>query len=172
MWRNDDDATLPWTVPYTFASSLGQIDAVAFMQSNFGSPGNFEVIVRVGTKLYGLWRDSGPAFKWSDPYPIPLNLPVTGQPCLIQSRFGTKGNFELVVPNANGGFIHLWRNNDAQGLPWSNPTSFGTGSGRDCNLIQSNFGDPANLEVVIDEGAGLVLYWRDTAGNWHGPYNF
>ena len=169
MSRNNDDPKLPWTVPYTFASSLGKIDAVTFMQSNFGSPGNFEVIVRVGTKLYGLWRDSGPALKWSDPYPIMLNLPVTGQPCLIQSRFGTKGNFELVVPNANGGFIHLWRNNDDQALPWSNPTSFGTGSGIDCNLIQSNFGDPANLEVVIDEGGALVLYWRVPGGNWNGP---
>jgi hypothetical protein len=91
---------------------------------------------------------------------------------LIQSRFGQVGNFELVVPNANGGLIHLWRNNDAQGWPWSAPILFGTGTGSDCNLIQSNFGDPANLEVVAAIGGALDLYWRVPGGNWNGPAQF
>ena len=41
------------------------IDAISLIQSNFGVPGNLEVVVRVGDQLAFAWRDSGPAFQWS-----------------------------------------------------------------------------------------------------------
>jgi hypothetical protein len=44
--------------------------------------------------------------------------PFSGTPSLIQSNFGIKGNFELVVPMSNGGLAHYWRNNDDPELPW------------------------------------------------------
>ena len=37
---------------------------------------------------------------------------------LIQSHFGSMGNFEVVVPSrAAGGLVHFWRNNDDPGFP-------------------------------------------------------
>ena len=47
---------------------------------------------------------------------------------LIQSRHGSKGNFELVVQPSHGeGLMHYWRNNDNGTLPWNGPTCFGRG---------------------------------------------
>lgn len=42
---------------------------------------------------------------------------VGGAPALLQSNYGTKGNFEVLVPLATGGIAHYWRNNDAEGIP-------------------------------------------------------
>ncbi|MEV6117666.1 hypothetical protein AB0L59_35645, partial [Streptomyces sp. NPDC052109] len=67
---------------------------------------------------------------------------AAGNPVLIQSRFGSMGNFELVVPSANGGLIHTWRNNDNRFLPWGAPTAFGQGLGQVASvaMIESNYG--------------------------------
>jgi hypothetical protein len=76
------------------------------IQSNFGSAGNLEVIARVGGELVAFVRDSGPAFHWFGPIPIHVNgqpiRSLSGDPCFIQSRFGTRGNFELIVPLSSG----------------------------------------------------------------------
>ena len=160
-WRNNDAANLPWSGATLFGQSLGHIDAVALVEGNFGNPGNLEVVVRVGSTLYAFWRGAS----WSAPLQIATG--VAGQPCFIQSRFGTRGNFELVVPSASGGLIHLWRNNDAAGLPWSGPTHFGSGVFTDVGLIESNYGEPGNLEVLARQGNTLTHFWRDAA--WHGP---
>ena len=45
------------------------------IQSNFGSPGNLELIARAGNQLQFYWRDSGPAFRWNGPFPI-MTLPA------------------------------------------------------------------------------------------------
>src|SRR5271157_1966818 len=68
--------------------------------------------------------------------------PFSGNPSLIQSNFGLKGNFELVVPMSDGGLVHYWRNNDDPELPWYGPVKFGEAKGRfnSSSLIQSNFG--------------------------------
>ncbi len=94
---------------------------------------------------------------------------VSGNPVLIQSRFGQKGNFELVVPSTGSGLLHMWRNNDYAGLPWSEPTPFGEGLGQvdAVTMIQSNYGSPGNLEVIARVGDKLYSLWRDS--HWHGP---
>ena len=167
-WRNNDAANLPWSGPTAFGGGLGKVDAVTMIESNFGNPGNLEVICRVGKKLYAFWRDSGPAFKWNGPTQIEDG--TAGNPVLIQSRYGTKGNFELVVPAAAGGLVHYWRNNDAGNLPWSGPTAFGGGLGKvdAVTMIESNFGNPGNLEVICRVGPKLYAFWRDA--NWNGPF--
>ncbi|NJO94070.1 MAG: DUF1929 domain-containing protein [Hydrococcus sp. RM1_1_31] len=53
--RNNDNPSPPWSVPVTFGMSLGQIDAAGLIQSNFGTPGNLELIARVGNKLSHFW---------------------------------------------------------------------------------------------------------------------
>ena len=92
---------------------------------------------------------------------------------LIQSHFGSMGNFEVVVPSrAAGGLVHFWRNNDDPSLPWGAPTVFGLGLQFGFpSLIQGNFGSPGNLEVVVGTFGGsaeLVHFYRDSIG-WHGP---
>lgn len=172
-WRNNDDPTLPWSPAFRFAESVGQVDAITMIQSNFGSPGNLEVIARVGQQLLFFWRDSGPDFRWSGPFP--LGGGAAGNPVLIQSRFGAQGNFELVTPAATGGgMLFWWRNNDDPAFPWSGPYAFGQHAGRidAVTMIQSNFGSPGNLELIARTGDQLAFFWRDSgpAFNWNGPF--
>jgi hypothetical protein len=39
---------MPWHGPIPFGQGLGPVDAVTMIQSNYGTPGNLEVIARVG----------------------------------------------------------------------------------------------------------------------------
>ena len=90
-----------------------------------------------------------------------------GNPAMVQSRYGTVGNFELVYPAAEGGIGFMWRNNDGGG-GWSAPLLFGQSLGRvdAVTMIQSSFG---NLEVVARAGDRLHFFWRGANG-WNGPY--
>jgi hypothetical protein len=170
-WRNNDAPGRPWIGPTVFATADGHIDAVALVQSNFGSRGNLEVVARLGGELVHYWRDSGPAFTWHGPTWVFSG--AAGIPGLIQSDFGTRGNFEVVTPSAAGGLAHLWRNNDAAGRTWSAATRFGGGSVGAATLIQSNFGLPnlGHLEAAAHDGQQTVLYWRDDRSPfaWTGP---
>ncbi|MGY4761198.1 M12 family metallopeptidase [Paenibacillus caseinilyticus] len=170
-WRNNDDPNnMPWSKPTIFATDLGRIDALTFIQSNFGTPGNFELFVRVGDRLATMWRDSQ-THVWSDP--TFLFEGVTGNPVVIQSRFGKQGNFELITPLASGGLAHYWRNNDEPNFPWSkNPTIIATEIGRVDALafIQSNFGNPGNFEVFFRVGDKLATMWCDAQTHvWSDP---
>jgi hypothetical protein len=42
---------------------------------------------------------------------------VAGNPVLIQGRFGSPGNFEMVVPAVAGGLAHYWRDNTQASMP-------------------------------------------------------
>jgi hypothetical protein len=173
-WRDNDIVGFPWNGPTLFGSSLGAVDEVAVLQSNFGSSGNLELVVRAGSDLHFFWRDSGSSFTWTGPYQIVGR--VQGRPAMIQSGFGVRGNFELVVPLVGGGLAHMWRNNDDPSLPWSALTPFGMGTGYydAVTMTQSYFGDPGNLEVVAQTGNMLAFFWRDSGPSfaWNGPYIF
>jgi hypothetical protein len=171
--RNNNDPTFPWSGPTPFGGVLGSIDGgVSLIQSNFGSPGNLEVVVSVGGSLYHFFRDSGPSFTWNGPFPISGG--VSGSPGFIQSRFGRQGNFEVVIPASGSGLIHYSRNNDDPTFPWSPPTLFGSSLGQvsSVSLIQSNFGSPGNLEVVAAVGGQVYFFWRDSGPSftWNGPF--
>jgi hypothetical protein len=176
--RNNDDPSFPWFGPNIFGADVGVFSAVSLIQSNFGSPGNLEVVAIHDGQLLHFSRDSGPGFHWFGPDPVnPGGRPVTGAtgiPSLIQGRFGTRGNFELVVPLADGGLSHYDRNNDDPSFPWFGPNVFANDLGTfgSVSLIQSNFGSPGNLELVANDEGQLVAFFRDSgpAFHWFGPY--
>ena len=95
-------------------------------------------------------------------------------PTLIQSRFGSQGNFEMVVPPAAGGLAHFWSNNNNPFMPWSGAVCFGRSVGivDAVSMIESNYGTPGNLELIARVGDTLQLFWRDSgpAFSWNGPY--
>ena len=168
-WRNNDNPSLPWSGALPFGGTT-HYDSVALIQSNYGSPGNLELVARAGSQLHSFWRDSGPAFHWNGPNPVTTG--VAGRPALIQSRYGAKGNFELAVPQAGGGIGFLWRDNDNPALPWSSPTHIGGTTPYDqVALIESNYGIPGNLELMASTGGHIHFYWRDSgpAYHWNGP---
>jgi len=173
FWRNNDDPAAPWIPQAVFGTSVGRVDAVSMIQSNFGR--NFEVVARIGNQLAHFWRDnSGGPQTWNGP--IYFASGVTGTPSLIQSNYYLMGNFEVVSPLASGGIAHYWRNNDDPAYPWKLQAVFGTSEGvfDDVTMIQSNYGKQGNFEVVARIGDRLVHFFRDNdAGQpWNGPLYF
>ena len=180
-WRNNDNVLMPWGMPTPIATGAGQFDSVSMIEDKVDidpfsyRAGTLEVVVRVADKLLWLQRRRGqdPASKWHGPYPLYLDrqsdnmcfrqeaIGVSGNPVLIQSNFGNKGNFELVVPRVDGGFNHYFRYNDHPNLPWMQAPSVGIGQGHidAISLIQSNFGTPGNLEVVARMGDQLLFFF-------------
>jgi len=118
------------------------------------------------------------------------NIVYSGNPEIIQSAFGIRGNFEVLCcfkvvgptdarepPFGGGGSVHLFRNNDHSKLPWSNFTPITTFPPSIDNsrfllfenlaLIQINFGSanldkPANLEVIGRIGDKLKHICRES----------
>lgn len=57
--------------PQLFGEGLGHVDAVSMIQSNIGTPGNLEVIARVGGDLYHFFRPAND--RWIGPNPLGLH---------------------------------------------------------------------------------------------------
>jgi len=178
FWRDNDAANLPWNGPNVFGPN-DHYHPVALIQSNFSTagngPGNLELIARTGNRLDHYWREDVSPFAWHGPFAIPGATGLQG-PALIQGRFGTKGNFEVVTARLAGRLAHFWRDNDAANLPWHGPSLFGSTSHYDAAaLIQSSLSaagnGPGNLEVIAHTGNRLDHYSREDVSpfTWHGP---
>ena len=168
-WCENAVAGEPWAGPRFFGSNAGAVNGVSMIQSSIGPPGNLQVVAQVGKKLAHFSCDSNAV--WHGPRYFGTD--VSGTPSFIQSRFGNRGNFEVVVPMKTGGLGHYWRDNDVASEPWHGPSRFGqtVGEVQAVSLVQSNFGSPGNLEVVALCGGQLVHFWRDSGPSfeWHGP---
>jgi hypothetical protein len=163
--RDNDTDGFPWLGPTIFATDTGVFEAVSLIQSTFG---NLEIVVRTGDRLAHFWRDANTQ-QWNGPDVFASGL--SGTVSLIQSSFGSPGNFEVVAPLATGGIAHFWRDN--QTFAWSGATPFAQNAGLvdDVCLIQGSFG--GNLELVARIGDRLAHIWRDTTSQqWNGPSFF
>jgi hypothetical protein len=176
LWRDNDADGNPWSDSPAEVFGQGIFDSVSLIQSNFSASGNgrgnLEVIARAGNRLVGFYKpDDSPQWLSAS---APSFGGVTGNPALIQSRFGKgRGNFELIVPLAGGGLGHFWRDNDADGNPWSDSPAevFGQGIFDSVSLIQSNFSASGNgrgnLEVIARAGNRLVGFYKpDDSPQW------
>jgi hypothetical protein len=169
-WENFDQPGFPWEDPFQTGQVLGRLDAASMVQSTLQNPGPLETVVRVGADLHFLWRDSTGAFAWSKPARIATG--AAGTHCLVQSRYGLRGNFELLFPSSGNGLMHMWRNHDVVGFPWSSPRQILQELGRvdAVSLIQgSRGGGVGSLEAVVRVGSRLLHIWRDqtAAAAWH-----
>jgi hypothetical protein len=174
-WRVNDDPDGPrWLGPVHFGQQIGPVDAVAFCQSTIGTPGigNLELVARAGNQLFFLERQDQ-TLAWSPALKIADN--VTGTPAILQSRFGSNGNFEVVVPSAQGGFLFTWRSNDVEPRPWSPPLLIAKDLGvlDQTSLIQSTFNVTGigNLELAARTGTQITMLWRSDVQNpeWSIP---
>jgi hypothetical protein len=180
-WRNNHHPDLVWEGPELFGEGL--FDAVALTQSNFGlarerfgpemgfvePTGNLEVVARQGDRLLFFWRDVKTA-RWHGPKLIPIEGAVTGAPVLIQSTYGARGDFQMIVPLAKGGLAHWERDNNHDDLPWREMHHFPGGDMSVVGLVQGTFGRQGNLELVVRENDRLAHYWRSSDYFiWQGP---
>lgn len=98
---------------------------------------------------------------------------VHSAPAVIQGRFGTPGNYELVIPRATKGVSHYYRENVGTAGSWHLGAHILEDQGRvdAVALVLSNLGSPHNLELVALVGEQLVHLWRDFGPSfaWSGP---
>jgi hypothetical protein len=171
-WRNNDKPGYPWTRQAVFGAAEGEVAAVSMIQSNFTR--NFEVVARIGDRLaYFTRTNGGGPQNWIGPDYFAAG--VAGTPSLIQSNYGIKGDFQVVVPLVTGGLGLFTRKNDQTGTPWSGPEIFATNLGAidDAALIQGDFS--GHLEVVARIGDKLAHLWRDQFQSppvWSAPTYF
>jgi len=152
-----------WTLVPDVFPSLPKVDAVSLIESDYA---NLEVVARIGDRLAHFWRSQSKT--WIGPYFFASGDSASGTPSLIQGRFGTPGNFEVVSPLATGGMGHFYRDNSPSSSPiWYGPSKFGSDNVGGAALIQGNYGD--NLEVVACvANSGLNHYYR-SFNDWSGP---
>jgi hypothetical protein len=154
-------------------STVLHADRVARFPSWFeASDGNFWCVYRQGTqaKCIGIRRDLSRRTA-SSVTDVPGASDCGGPPSMIQSRYGRRGNFELVYPTTDGRMKAryaktdeipptLWENTP---IPWSPDTAiFGEPGFRvlSVRLMQSSFG---NLELIaleqVTSGAVRLRHW-------------
>jgi len=95
--------------------------SIACIQGNYGAPANLEAVVGLGpitqtgiSTLESWYYDS-----WNEGWVrigaiVPTDGPIsgiTGNPVLFQSKIGSQGDFELIVPSGDL-IVHLFRDND------------------------------------------------------------
>ena len=148
---------------------FGPTDATGtpgFIQSNYGAPGNFEVVVRTAdAKLNHWWRDGA---GWHDGGRFGSGVAESGA-SLIQSHYGAMGNFELVCTLGSGQLQHFWRDNDHGSVWHAGPTFGGRASGPAC-LIEGSFGEAdehatGNFELCVAGGGVVQHWWRANGGD-------
>lgn len=187
-WRNNDDClqdvsywnrafpieslmrsgypVCPWYQSVRFGTNVRSQPAI--LKSNFGRKGNFELLVWEGDGLRHYWRNNDTAgLPWLTG--ILFGSGVCSAPAMVQSNFGYRGNFEVVVREGNQ-LRHYWRDNDSQNLTWHGGSLIGDNVSSSPAMIVSSYGNRGNFEVVVREGDNLRHYWRDNDSaslQWH-----
>lgn len=149
----------------------------SLIQSDFsgGDHGNFEAVILTGDVLQHWFRDNSDGHVWK-PGQVIVPSGAAGAGSLIQSDFasGDHGNFEVVVPMADGrgglDLVHWFHDNSDVGLPWQRGQIVAHGvAGPGC-LIQSDFAsdEHGNFEVVVPMpdghgGLDLVHFFHDNS---------
>jgi hypothetical protein len=146
-----------------------------FIQGNYGSPGNFEVVVRTRDGMLNhWWRDNGPPWTWHDGGRFGYGIALSG-PTLVQSRYGRNGNLELVAVCHTGELWHFWRDDD-HGMVWYPGTCFGNGYASVPVMIEGQYGAAdentvGNFELCVAKGGRVDHWWRDNHGGMIWRYS-
>ncbi len=140
----------------------------ALIQSNYGAPGNLEVVVRRrGGILEHWWREGAPNFVWHGGGTITDEVKMSG-PSLVQANIGTQGNLYLACVS-NFGTMQLWWRDDDGDHTWKRGEVFGHRVGETpiC-MIQGQFGatdelTPGNFELCVAVNGQVQHWWRDNS---------
>jgi Papain family cysteine protease len=142
----------------------------AFIQSSYGHPGHFEVVVRTADgRLNHWWRASAPPWTWTDAGRFGEQVAHSGA-TVVQAR---SGNLELVAVRDDGS-MQLWWRDDQHGFVWKPGEVFGAGAAGPPCMIEGQYGatdelTAGNYELCAPVGGQVEHWWRDNRGasGWH-----
>jgi len=158
----------PWNDGGVFGPA-GCQGVPGFVQGDYGTPGNFEVVVKVaGNRLQHLWRRNGAPWTWSAGPTFGSDIALSGA-TLVQGDYADSGhgNLEVVAVRNDGRMQHFWRR--AADLTWHDGATFGAGVGSTPVMIQGQYGmaneagPHGNFELVVARGGAIEHWWRDNA---------
>jgi Papain family cysteine protease len=141
---------------------------------------NFEMLRASVPRVSHLWRGSGEGGDWSwrlasqleNPNDTGAGAGAVGYPALTSSTWNR--NFECVYWEASGHLRH-WFFDQAAGH-WADGGRFGPPDLAGWpGFIQSNYGAPGHLEIVVRTSDGrLAHWWRDSEPpwSWHESVRF
>jgi len=139
----------------------------SLIQSTFNPapdlPGNLEAVVywESNHHLAHYWRETDrPDKPWQDGQVVTSQ--ATGPGAIIQSRNGSPGDFEVVVPEKGGLALYRHDNSDLASA-WQPGGIVIPGSTGAASMIQNSLN--GNLEVVVLFGTELRHFWREN-GKW------
>ncbi|MTW12198.1 peptidase C1A [Pseudoduganella eburnea] len=140
----------------------------AFLQSNFGEPGNFEVVVKTKDgRLAHWWRINGSPWTWKESARFGSDIAASG-PTLVQSHYAKSGNLELVAARTDGRMQHFWRD-DIGGTGWHAGVIFGVEVGSAPVMIEGQYGAGnenaiGNFELCVAVNGRVQHWWRNNQG--------
>ena len=147
----------------------------AFIQSDYGAPGNFEVVVRTkDSKLTHWWRSSNPVGPWTEGAVFGDDVALSGH-TLIQRR---DRGLDVVCVKHDGCMQRYWRD-DAHGMVWRAGEKFGRHIKTPPVMIEGEFGAAdetlqGNYELCVAVHGLIEHWWRDNQGtqNWQMSTSF
>lgn len=144
-----------------------------FESGNGAEHRNFELVQGTAPRARHLWRDGGSGgFVWHEAKILESDDPAAGSGCVGQPAATSTTydrNFEAVYWELSGRLRHWWMDQTANN--WHDGGRFGPADTEGFpGFIQSSFGAPGNLEVVVRRrGGALQHWWRGGAPDfaWH-----
>lgn len=144
----------------------------ALIQSNYGAPGNLEVVVRTADgRLSQWWRENGSGGGWVDGGKFASGVAFSGA-SLIQSGYGQKGDFFLVC-TLDSGEMQEWRRDNDNHTGWQAGPKFGGGIVSPPCMIEGPYGAATeshvgNFELCVAANGQVQHWWRAnwTDGTW------
>jgi Papain family cysteine protease len=138
-----------------------------FIQSDYGTPGNFELVVRLsdGT-LQHWWRNDAGPMSWQPSATFGSNIALSGATLVQRIDRGLD-----VVAVTNGGQMQRFSRNDSQGVgPWTAAETFGVGIRTPPVMIEGQYSaaDEAtdgNYELCVAVSGAIEHWWRDNNGS-------
>jgi len=137
-----------------------------FAQSDYGAPGNLEVVVSNAGQLLHLWRDGA---GWHQGPRFGSNILRSGA-TLVQGSYGSPhGNLECVALRKDTTLQHFWR--DATTSTWNADGVFGSGCDSPPVMIQGQYGmtdetgPHGNFELCVAVGGRVQHWWRWNDGD-------
>jgi hypothetical protein len=148
--------------PQTPADTEG---LAGFIQSDYGAPGNFEVVVRAGAGiLEHWWRNNGGPMTWAESAAFGSGV-VLSAAALVQ-RFDRGLDVICVTPDRQ--MQRYWRP-DA-GAAWQASEAFGSNVSSPPVMIQGQYGAadetvPGNCELCVAVGGAIQHWWKVSPQN-------